>query len=179
MNDTYQQMAWIYPSYSHDQVLLARPADFIPTTPDLVVEIASKATVARFRVENEKKQRASEQNAEELFQKSPDFWPKHKAGPLPWVENDVGRLLISKRWKAASKDLLGTNGDIDSIRAVVLKHMANPDAQVSEIRWLSASVVMVSSGWYSGPTAAAGYTYVLEKSKDGWIVLAYYMNAVS
>ena len=38
---------------------------------------------------------------------------------------------------------------------------------------------MVKSGWYTGPLAAAGYTYVLKKTEGNWIVLTYYMDYVS
>jgi hypothetical protein len=83
------------------------------------------------------------------------------------------------RWESVSKTPLGTKADIASIRASVLKEMNMPKAKVGRIGWLSPTVVMVSFGWYEGPLGAAGYTYVVQKRKDGWFVLTYYMDWVS
>jgi hypothetical protein len=179
MNAAYQEQTGIFPSYLTDQALLARSADLIPTMPDIVVKVTSEAVKQRERTEREEQQARDEQRAEELFRASPDFWPAAKAEPYPVVEDEVGRLLVFKRWQAASNRPLGTTEDVDSIRAVVLKHMANPKSEVQEIRWISGSIVMVSSSWYTGPVAGAGYTYVLQKRKDGWTIVAHYMNYVS
>jgi hypothetical protein len=167
--------------YGADQALalLARPPELIPATPDIVVKVTSEVVRERARIEGEEKRKQDEQQAEELFRGSPEFWPVSKGEPYPAPEDRVGWLLIYKRWQAASQRSLGTKNDVDSIRAVVVKHMATPNARMYEIRWMSASVVMVSSGWYSGPLASAGYTYVLQKSKDEWTVVARYMNFVS
>lgn len=186
LNDKYRvDMTWI-PNEWRDAKLRARPEAFIPATPDVVVEVPnreldarSSAEQERQRAEAEKQRKMDEQKAEELFEKSPDFWPEHKAGAYPWVKDEVGRLLLSKRWHSASKKSLGTKADIASIREVVVRHMKMPKAEVHEIGWLSSSLVMVSASWYEGSLAAAGYTYVLRKEKDGWIVLAYYMMYIS
>ena len=179
MNGKYQEQTSIFLSPSTDQELLARPAGFIPTMPDVVVEVTSEAMKARHISENDEQRRMDEQKAEQLFEKLPNFWPEHMEDPYPWPKDYVGQLLLSKRWQSASRNSLGTKEDIDSIRAVVVRHMTHPKAEVHELRWLSPSLVMVSSSWYTGPLASAGYTYVLQKGKDGWIVLAYYMDYVS
>jgi len=185
LNDKYQvDMTWI-PSWYLDK-LRARSEAFIPTTPDVVIQVPSReldarrdAESAKQHAEAERQRKLDEQEAEDLFEKSPDYWPEHKAGAYPWVKDKVGDLVLSKRWQSASKKPLGTKADTTSIRAAVVRQMKMPRAEVHEIGWLSSSLVMVSSSWYEGSLAAAGCTYVLQKGKDGWIVLAYYMNWVS
>jgi hypothetical protein len=148
-----------------------RPEDFIPTKPDTVIEVTSRIDEQRAQEEADAKRKAAELAAEKLFRESPDFWPERT--------NDVAEILYSKRWDRASQMALGTKEDIDSIRAAIIGHMNEPKAQVHEIRWISATLVMAKSSWYTGPLAAAGYTYVLRKSNQGWIVLTYAMDYVS
>jgi len=38
---------------------------------------------------------------------------------------------------------------------------------------------MVRAGWYATPTAAATYTYVLEKIEGTWVVKTRYMESVT
>ena len=173
LNDKYQvDTIWIRNEW-RDAGLRARPETFIPTTPDIVVNVNSREVDARISAENEKRRAADqerrkmdEQKAEELFEKSPDFWPDHYLGRI----DHVGELLLSKRWNSASTKSLGTKADTDAIRAVVLLNMKTPKAEVHEIRWLSPTLVMVSSSWNAGSLGSGEFWYVLQKGEYGWIV---------
>jgi hypothetical protein len=156
-----------------------RPKDFIPTKPDIVLEVTSRIEEKRADEEQETKHKSDEEAAEKLYRDSPDYWPGQKADPDAHARNEVDSILISKRWERASKTQLGSNEDTEAIRAAIIQHMKHPQAKVHEIRWISPTVVMAKSSWYSGPLAAAGYTYVLRKNEQGWTVIAHYMEWVS
>lgn len=158
---------------------IGRSEDFIPTKPDIVLKVTSRIDEKRREEEMKAKEKSNEDAAEKLFRDSPDFWPERKADPYPSPKDEVGEILLRKRWERASESALGSQEDIESIRAAVIRHMKVPESKVNEMRWISPTVVMVNSSWYEGPLAAAGYTYVLRKSEKGWSVVAYYMNYVS
>ena len=148
-----------------------RPQDFVPTKPDIVLEVTSRIDEQRAEEATQAKRKAAEQAAEKLFRESPDFWPERT--------NDVAKILFLKRWNHASVRVLGSKEDIDFIRAAIIGHMKHPKAEVGEIRWISATIVMAKSSWYTGPLAAAGYTYVLRKGDQGWSVLTCAMDYIS
>jgi hypothetical protein len=148
-----------------------RPPKFVPTKPDIVLEVTSRVNEQRAEDETRAAHKAAEQAAERLFRESPDFWPERT--------NDVAEILFSKRWEHAWQKALGSKEDVDSIRAAIIGHMKNPKAEVHEIRWISARLVMAKSSWYTGPLASGGYTYVLRKSEQGWTVLTYAMDYIS
>jgi hypothetical protein len=148
-----------------------RPENFVPTKPDIVLELTSRSDQQRAEEETQARRGAAEQAAEKLFRESPDFWPERT--------NDVAEILFSKRWDHGSERALGSKEDIDSIRAVIIAHMKQPKNQVHKIRWISATLVMAKSSWYAGPLASAGYTYVLRKSEEGWRVLTCAMDYIS
>jgi hypothetical protein len=156
-----------------------RSEDFIPTKPDIVLKVTSRIDEKRAEAKMEAERKSDEDAAEKLFRHSPDYWPPRKDDPYPSPGNEVGWILLRKRWERASEKELGSTEDTESIRAAVIQHMKVPESKVNSIRWISPNVVMVSSSWYKGPLASAGYTYVLRKSKKGWSVVAYYMNYVS
>jgi hypothetical protein len=151
--------------------LAGRPGDFLPTEADLTFKITSKKDLARLEADAAAKRLAAEQLADKLFRESPGFWPERT--------NDVAEILFSKRWDHASEKALGSNREMDSIRAAIISHMKHPKSEVHEIRWISATVVMAKSSWYTGPLGAAGYTYVLQKSEQGWTVLTCAMDYIS
>jgi hypothetical protein len=161
------------------EVLSKRDARFIPSKPDVVLEVRSRIDEKRRQEKLELTEKEEDQIAEKLFRESPDFWPEHGSDPYPWVTNQVGQRLLKKRWERASTKELGSKDDSNAIRTAVIKHMQNSKAQVREIRWLSPTVVMVRSSWYEGPLAAAWYTYALRKTEAGWIVVTYYMEGIS
>lgn len=179
VNSRYDQQQEIYPTLEETDGLIARPESFIPTTPDFVVGVTSRRDLTRSEAAAEEKRKSEDQAAETLLRDSPSFWPEHEDEPYPRPKNEVERLLVQKRWQRASKTPLGLKQDVDSIRAVVIRHMNRPSGKVEEIRWLSPTLVMVSCSWYTSPLAAASYTYVLQKDESGWAVLAYYMESIS
>jgi hypothetical protein len=126
------------------------------------------------RAENERQEKLDEQKAEDIFEKGPDYWPEETRRGAYWI-----RLLLSKRWQIVSTKPLDTKTDIASIRKAVRRDMKIPPAKVDEIGWLSSSVVMVSSRWYQGPLGAGGFIYVLQKGKDGWVILRRYLMWVA
>ena len=156
-----------------------RSKDFIPTKPDIVLEVTSRIEEKRADEEQEAKHKSDEEAAEKLFRDSPDYWPGQRADPYAYATDDVCQVLLWKRWERASKTQLGSNEDTEAIRAAVSGHMKHPQAKVHEIRWISPTLVIAKSSWYSGPLAAAGYTYVLRKNDAGWFVIAHYMECIS
>ena len=177
MNSMYEQRTLTSLALSTSKALRARrPEDLIPKTPDIVFEVTSEEVWARRRAKREEKRRLEEQKAQDLFENSPNFWPKIEKGL--WL-NEVDRILVRKRWQSVTESPLGTEEDIDAIRTTVIQNMMHPKVQVHQIGWLSPSLVMVSSSWYSTPTASALYTYVLQKNEDEWTVLARYLEFIS
>ena len=161
-----------------EAVLRKRLPDDRPTTPDTVVTVLSDQERARRRKIAEQKLENMERQARHILEENPNFWPETQPESL-WVKDDVGRMLIGLRWKSASKAALGSQADIDAIRRVVLERMKIKNAKVNEIRWLTPNRVMVYASWYGGPLAAAGYTFVLDKSDGQWTVIVRYMDWIS
>jgi hypothetical protein len=83
--------------------------------------------------------------------------------------------ILEDRFAKASKKALGSDIDIAAIKKLVLGHITQSKPRVNEIRWLSPTLVMVDASWYEGPTASAGYYYVVEKKNGKWDVVTYYM----
>jgi len=106
-------------------------------------------------------------------------WPSHGDAPYEWPEGADGYQVIRDRFNGASATALGSKDDIEQIKKAVVSHMKHPKAQIKEVRWISPSLVMISSSWYTGPLAAASYYYVLEKNKEQWIVKTYYLLSIS
>lgn len=175
-NDQYDEH-FGYSSSSDE--LAERANDFIPLKPDIELEVTSKKDLARLEVEAEKKQKSDEEAAEKLFRDSPEFWPEHKEEPYPFLKDEIGEILVRKRWKGATKTLLGVTEDLESIRKAVIAHMKHPQSIVGEIGWISPTLVMVSCSWHTSPLASAGYTYVLRKDGTTWVILTRYMSFVS
>jgi hypothetical protein len=159
--------------------LFTRSPNFMPTTPDIVVQVRSEREKERDRLDMELKRKDDEEKAATLFSHSPDYWPEHKDDPYPYVSDQVGELLLEKRWNAASKKALSSQDESDQIRAVVVGSMKQANPTVEEMRWVSPTLVMVTASWYAGPLASAGYTYIVRKDEGRWHVLVYYMEYVS
>ncbi len=151
-----------------------RSENFIPTKPDVVLKLTSRVTETRRKEEIAAKDKAADAAAEMLFRDSPNFWPGQRDEPSPSPSDEISRRLIGKRWERASTQELGTKDDADAIRAVVIRHMKNPKAQIHEIRWISAGVVMAWTRSFE-----ADYFVALKKTDAGWTVVAFYMEGVS
>jgi hypothetical protein len=106
-------------------------------------------------------------------------WPERGKDPYPWPQGTNATKILRVRFEQASKKTLGNEKDAEEIKQITLAHMKNPKASVNEIRWLSPALVMAHTSWYTSPEAAASYFYVLEKKKDKWEVLTYYLLAIS
>jgi hypothetical protein len=177
-NDRYDDGFGTFDSGLTD-ALFDRPEDFVPKEPDLVLNVTSRRIRKWEQQLAASIEKANDQKAEELFHGSADFWPKHGADPYAYIEGDIGQLLLTKRWESASKVPLGTEEDIVAICAAVVLCNQMPRAEAYEIRWLSPALVMVSAGYYIGPLDAASYTCILQKGKNGWRVLTYYLETIS
>jgi len=132
------------------QTLFDRPEDFVPKEPDLILSVTSRRIMNWEKQLADSMHMANDRKAEELFHGSADFWPKHGADPYAYIEDDIGQLLLTKRWESASKVPLGTEEDIVAICAAVVLCNQLPRAEAYEIRWLSPALVMVSAGYYIG-----------------------------
>ena len=108
-------------------------------------------------------------------------WPQRAAGPYPWPEGKDAQTTLSERFTRASQKTLGSEADIAAIKKAILDHLhtASKKLAVHEIRWLSATLVMADAGWYSSPEASADYFYVVEKKKDKWQIVTYYLRFIS
>jgi hypothetical protein len=98
-------------------------------------------------------------------------WPEQEKG-LPWPKRPNGSRIIQDRFYQGSTNSLGSATDLASIKSVIAT--ARPSGSVWQIRWLSAQLVMVKvrlteSSWF----------YVVEKRKDDWTILTYYLDWIS
>ena len=179
-NEGYYFDGASFGTFTDDRQIAARSPEDRPTEVDLSFSIPSRVTEEIRRLEWEKREAAASQEAERLFTTQPDYWPPRGKDSYPWPEGDSASELIGRRWRNASKNVLGTGSDTASIEVVVKLHLKHPKARVGEIRWLDQMTVMVAVSWYEGPEAAAGYTYVLRRNQKGeWHVQTYYMNYIS
>jgi hypothetical protein len=167
VNQKYDQ----YFGQSDDGAWIKRAEGVIPTSPDIVIEVESKIDQQQEEEAKEKEFNSAKRAAEQLNRESPDFWPERT--------NELTEILYSERWEHASKAVLGSTEDIDTIRSVVIGDMAEPHGSVDEIRWVSPKLVMVKAGWYASPMAAATYTYVVRKGNSGWIILTRAEDTIS
>ena len=101
-----------------------------------------------------------------------DFtWPDREAG-LTWPKPRSAARILEDRFASASTNALGSPTDTIAVKAAIV--LAKPQSQVEQIRWLSSDLVMVKvrlpeSCWY----------YVVERKKDGWTILIYYLKWIS
>ena len=165
-------------SPNQEKMLRQRPPDYIPDTPDVVVEILSEQERRRRMEDGMRKLAALEEEARTIAEQTPEFWPGTKAGSL-WPNDLLGRFVIVARWKTASPNPLGTSADIQAVRDAVLKSLPRKGAKVEEIRWLRSTRVMVFASWSGGSLAGAGYTYVLDKVGEEWVISVRYLDYVS
>lgn len=98
-------------------------------------------------------------------------WPEQEKG-LPWPKRPNGHRIIEDRFYQGSTNSLGSATDLAAIKSAVAT--ARPSGSVVGIRWLSARLVMVKvrlteSQWY----------YVVERRKDDWTILTYYLDWIS
>ena len=158
--------------------LVNRPPRFIPTQPDLVVKIgASDSSIQLARRKLQRKR--DEQQAQDWFEHTPDYWPKNRSEPGSFVDDNAGSLLLAKRWEAGSVNPLGSPQDVESIRKIVLEKMNARGGEVAGMRWLSPTLVMVAAGWSEGRLNAGSVTYVLKKTPEGWSIFADYLNWIT
>jgi hypothetical protein len=106
-------------------------------------------------------------------------WPGRHSDTYPYPEGKDAQKIIEDRFAKASKKALGGDADIAAIKKLVLSRITQSQPSVNEIRWLSSTLVMVDASWYEGPLGAAGYYYVVEKKKDKWEIVTYYMLWIS
>jgi len=104
-------------------------------------------------------------------------WPAGNDNPPPRLKGEDARKVLTERWNKASKEPLGTHADTAAIEKTIFAHvkMNNPNAKVREVRWLSPTSVMAKASWVYGDLASARYFYVLQKTKDKWRIVTYYM----
>ena len=105
-------------------------------------------------------------------------WPATREGG--WPKDKDAQKTLDDRFDSASKRSLGSDTDIAAIKKAILTDMAQPTgASVSEIRWLSPTLVMVKAGWYSDPLSRGHYYYVVEKKEADWKIVTHYLLAIS
>ena len=104
-------------------------------------------------------------------------WPAGDDNPSPPRLKPEDWKILIERWNKGSKEPLGTNADTAAIKKTIFAHvkMKNPNAKVREVRWLSPTLVMAKASWSYGDMASARYFYVVQKTKDKWEIVTYYM----
>ncbi len=86
--------------------------------------------------------------------------------------------IVQKRWDAALRAPLGSAQDGAAITAALKR--AHPDMAVHEIRWLSATEVMVLLVRGEGLTVGEEFFYgVLDKGGDVWRMVAWYDGSIA
>jgi hypothetical protein len=86
--------------------------------------------------------------------------------------------IVEKRWETASPTPFGSAQDVTAITAAMKK--AHPDLVVREIRWLTATEVMVLVVRGAGLTGGEEFFYgVLDKSGDAWRLVAWYDESIA
>ena len=166
-----------------DQTLLTwyalhnRPADYIPENPDVVIAIPTRTPEGLAADQARQRSKLAEAEAEKWIGRL-EFWPEPGPDPKRWARGSLASyLLVSKRWELATKDPLGSPEDTESIRRTVTEHINDPKVSIGEIRWLSPSMVMVSSGCYDAPANAVAYLDVVAKTNSVWSLRAEYKQA--
>jgi outer membrane murein-binding lipoprotein Lpp len=101
-------------------------------------------------------------------------WPPRGDDPYPWAKGEDAYEILQERYVKASEKALGADADVSAVRSVIVKHMKQEENTVREIRWLSPTLVMAFAH-----SRYASYWYIVEKRKDTWQVLTYYMEGVS
>lgn len=99
-------------------------------------------------------------------------WPDREAGALAWPKPRTAVKILNDRFARASTNALGSATDMTAVEAAIAA--VRPRIRVEEIRWLSSDLVMVrarlpESSWY----------YVVERKKEGWSILIYYLKWMS
>ena len=106
-------------------------------------------------------------------------WPETRGYKDPWPKDLHAYKVLNERWGKASKKPLGKEADTAAIKKTVLRHIKWENSSVSEVRWLSPTLVMAFASWHGRDLAAAGFFYVIHKQKDKWEIVIYYQLYVS
>jgi len=101
-------------------------------------------------------------------------WPAKESHGPAWARPKECIGIVEERFKNASTKALGTETDIAEIHQVINSSHPNWKLQVEELRWLSPSLAVAR---VRAPEAE--YFYVIEKEKDKWAVLTYYLHWLS
>ena len=105
-------------------------------------------------------------------------WPATRGGG--WPKDKDAQKTLDDRFDKASKKSLGSDTDIAAIKKAILADMVQPTgASVSEVRWLSPTLVMAKAGWHSGPLDRGYLYYVVEKKEANWKIVTHYLLAIS
>src|SRR5947209_2400339 len=106
-----------------------------------------------------------------FFARGGDYsWPERGSDPYPWPRGADRGKILHERFTQASTNSLGTPTDIGAVKQTIAAHRALERVEVRQLRWLSPSLVMGLTR-----TRSAAYYYIVEKKKDAWSVLTYYM----
>jgi hypothetical protein len=99
-------------------------------------------------------------------------WPDWETNGLAWPKPDGAGKIIGDRFRSASAKALGSTADIEAIKSAIVA--ARPRGKVMEIRWLSPRLVMAKLRF-----PESSYYYVVQKRKEQWEILTYYLDWIS
>ncbi|MBN8458729.1 MAG: hypothetical protein J0M04_12920 [Verrucomicrobia bacterium] len=171
-NEDYRENSSLWSTLADK--LIKRKADFIPDEPDVVFRVESEKTRERTRRERIQQAARDELLADKIVKEKPEYWPEAGDGL-----DEVGRLVIAKRWEQAKASGTERAKDKDEVGRVVKSHMRHENSEIHSTKFLNANTAMVYASWYSGPLAAAGYTYVVVRRDDKWMVIRSYREWIS
>lgn len=101
-------------------------------------------------------------------------------GELTWPTVATGQWeftpkIVSERFKHASMNALGSDGDIAEINQIITADNPRPkNLRVTDLRWLSSTLAMAKVR-----AMEAGFVYVIEKKAGQWKVIAHYTQWIS
>ena len=105
-------------------------------------------------------------------------WPATRGGG--WPKEADAQKILDDRFDKSSKQSLGSDTDTAAIKKAILADMVQPTgASVSEVRWLSPTLVMAKAGWHSGSLDRGTFYYVVEKKDADWKIVTHYLLAIS
>lgn len=172
-NDKYETLlAPAMPPSNHQ--LMARTPEFIPKEPDIVIEIGSKKAAEEYRKNQIQENAKNELMADEIVRTKPTFWPEQDAESI-----ELRQLVVKKRWELANASLIRSPEDVPDIERIVKKHMNRENSTVRSPKFLNKDTAMVDASYYSGPTGAARYTYVVVRIDNVWTVIRSYNEWIS
>jgi hypothetical protein len=100
-------------------------------------------------------------------------WPPQELDPNDYSGGEERHRILHERFTQASQAPLGVPGDAAAIKKAIYARRA----VVTEVRWLSPTLVVARAGG-GMPGGHISYYFVVRKKPGTWEVLTYYVTGV-